>query len=130
MKYASAAVTTRPVEGIQMLYDPGLRLLLPRFTPTQARGSSEVFEYCSRGLTAKARHPNGMMGKTLGTRPVRISNEDRSPSSPVGPVVRLRTSIAINTAKFQKETGTPLEARKLRTRENTERIARSATPFS
>eukprot|EP00965_Chrysotila_dentata_P188738 6172921-Pleurochrysis_carterae.AAC.1 len=37
--------------------------------PTQARGSMRVLEYAERGLTAKARHPNGRMLMMRGCLP-------------------------------------------------------------
>ena len=51
----------RPVAGTRILYEPGDNELRPRLIPTHARGSIVVFEYCSRGLTANALHPKGMM---------------------------------------------------------------------
>eukprot|EP00965_Chrysotila_dentata_P260509 6213935-Pleurochrysis_carterae.AAC.3 len=38
----------------------------PACMPTQARGSRRVLEYDTRGLTANARHPNGMMDIIFG----------------------------------------------------------------
>eukprot|EP00966_Prymnesium_polylepis_P182861 4237039-Prymnesium_polylepis.1 len=64
--------------------------------PTQARGSIAVFEYCERGLTAKARHPKGIMFMTFGRWPVSISYDVTDGS---GPDVRLSTSTAISTAR-------------------------------
>ena len=58
-----------------------------------------VLANCERGLTAKARHPNGMMDMMRGFTPVSISYEE-GPSCPasVGPVVLFSTSTALATA--------------------------------
>ena len=101
--------------------------LRPRLTPTHARGSMSVFEYCSRGLTAKARQPNGIMDITRGLSPVSISYDVTFSS---GPLVRLSTSTAMSNAKGQSLTGTAPDTRYERASSETERIDLSATPLS
>eukprot|EP00965_Chrysotila_dentata_P218193 6190450-Pleurochrysis_carterae.AAC.3 len=65
--------------------------------PTHALGSMRVFEYASRGFTAKARQPEGRMGMIRGfNTPVKHSQEDIGLCG--GPVVRFSTSTECATA--------------------------------
>eukprot|EP00966_Prymnesium_polylepis_P290258 6704884-Prymnesium_polylepis.1 len=73
----------RPVSGRYTRYAPDVDRLQPRLTPTQARGSMSVLEYCERGFTVKARQPKGMMFITRGFVPVSISYEVTSDSGPL-----------------------------------------------
>ena len=86
-----------------------------------------VFEYCSRGLTANARHPNGMMFMIRGLLPVSISYDVIFSS---GPLVRLRTSTAMSKANGQNLTGTLPATKYERASSATDRMDRSATPFN
>eukprot|EP00965_Chrysotila_dentata_P216654 6189503-Pleurochrysis_carterae.AAC.2 len=111
-----------------MLYAPGDRTLRPRLIPTHARASIVVLEYATRGFTAYARQPKGSMLMMRGLIPVSSSYDDASVLG--GPLVRLRMSTALVTAKYQKPMGTPLDVRDARVSSMLERIARSATPLS
>eukprot|EP00965_Chrysotila_dentata_P218433 6190573-Pleurochrysis_carterae.AAC.1 len=55
--------------GIQIVYAPGMLAVLQRCMPTSARGSSRALDTATRGLTAKARHPKGMVDMTDGLAP-------------------------------------------------------------
>ena len=86
-----------------MRYAPGVDKLRPKLTPTHDRGSMSVLEYCSRGFTANARQPKGMMFMTRGLLPVSISYDVILSS---GPLVRLSTSTAMSKANGQNWTCT------------------------
>eukprot|EP00965_Chrysotila_dentata_P076616 2529461-Pleurochrysis_carterae.AAC.2 len=90
-KYTSEVVTIR-YPGTSTLKAPGERELRPRLTPTHARESIRVLDRATRGLTAKARQPKGMIPMMAGLSPVTNSYEEVL--LPGGVEVLLRTSTA------------------------------------
>eukprot|EP00965_Chrysotila_dentata_P230446 6197786-Pleurochrysis_carterae.AAC.1 len=64
-KYTSEVVTIR-YPGTSTLKAPGERELRPRLTPTHARESMRDLDRATRGLTAKARQPKGMIPMMAG----------------------------------------------------------------
>eukprot|EP00965_Chrysotila_dentata_P134496 4448633-Pleurochrysis_carterae.AAC.2 len=64
--------------------------------PTHARESMRVLEHAERGLTAKARHPNGRMLMMRGFSPVSISYDEALAFG--DPLVLLRMCTACVTA--------------------------------
>ena len=109
VKYTSEELTTRPMLGTHIRYDPGDKVLRPRLTPTHACASMVDFTTALTGFTVWARHPRGMMLMMRGCSPVMdwklVSVESG------GPVVRLSTSTACCTMCGQNETGRALETK-------------------
>eukprot|EP00965_Chrysotila_dentata_P189419 6173309-Pleurochrysis_carterae.AAC.1 len=86
------------------------------------------FEYDGRGLTANARQPNGRILMIRGFSPASISYEEAFVLG--GPVVRFSMSTAWSAAWSQNPMGLPPATSDARVSSITDRMARSATPFS
>eukprot|EP00965_Chrysotila_dentata_P207070 6183909-Pleurochrysis_carterae.AAC.2 len=98
--------------------------------PTQASGTTRVFEKATRGLTEYARQPNGMIGMMRGFRPVRTSYKVITRRGG-GPAVLLNRSTSCRTASVQKEgPGARLATNLECASSMIDLIACSVTPFS